>query len=199
MTRRYIRILSPAIESPWSSYFSDVVGAAQTTARRRPRSQASRPRNLADRAARAPSPGLRRAHQPALRRPSDAAGRSGGVGAFPAAGPYYIAEYRPAERIVLPRNRFYGGKRPHHVDGFTVDLRASSFDEVLDRIERGAADWGFAHAPAYLDPARRLVAKYGVNRSQFFVRPGLFFRGFALNTSRPLFTSACTRRGAGGY
>ena len=60
-----------------------------------------------------------------------------GVGAYPAAGPYYVAEYRPAERIVIRRNRFYGGKRPHHVDGFDVDLRASSLDEVLDRVERG--------------------------------------------------------------
>ena len=95
-----------------------------------------------------------------------------GIGAYPAAGPYYVAEYRPAERIVIRRNRFYGGKRPHHVDGFDVDLRAGSLDEVLDRIERGDADWGLALTPAYLDPNRRLVAKYGLNRSQFFVTPG---------------------------
>jgi ABC-type transport system substrate-binding protein len=110
-----------------------------------------------------------------------------GVGAFPAAGPYYIAEYRPAEKIVIRRNRFYGGKRSHHVDGFTVDLRASSFDEVLDRVERGEADWGFALAPAYLDPDRGLAAKYGINRSQFFLTPGFGFRGYAFNMSRPLF------------
>ncbi len=110
-----------------------------------------------------------------------------GFGAFPAAGPYYIAEYRAAEGIVIRRNPYYGGKRPHHVDAFTVDLRASSFDEVLDRVERGEADWGFAVAPAYFDPDRRLAAKYGINKSQFFFSPGYGFRGYAFNTSRPLF------------
>jgi peptide/nickel transport system substrate-binding protein len=111
-----------------------------------------------------------------------------GVGAFHAAGPYYVAEYRRGERVVLRRNRFYRGTRPHHVDAFVVDLRATGVQEVLDRIERGSADWGLAGPPTvYADPARRLVAKYGINRSQFFVRPGLQFRAYALNLSRPLF------------
>ena len=47
-----------------------------------------------------------------------------GIGAFPAAGPYYVQDYRPGQRVVLRRNRYYGGKRPHHVAGFDVDLRA---------------------------------------------------------------------------
>ena len=110
-----------------------------------------------------------------------------GVGAFPAAGPYYIAEYRPSERVLIRRNRFYGGVRPHYVDGYTVDLRASSLDEVLDRIESGTADWGFALPAAYFDPERRLAAKYGINKSQFFLTPGFGFRGYAFNTARPLF------------
>ena len=59
-----------------------------------------------------------------LRRPADAADRSRGRPPnFPGAGPYYVAEYRPLERVVIRRNRFYGGNRPHHVDGFHVDLR----------------------------------------------------------------------------
>ena len=49
---------------------------------------------------------------------------------FPAAGPYYVAEYRPGERVLLRRNRFYRGTRPHHVDGFDVDFRALSPQEV---------------------------------------------------------------------
>ena len=44
---------------------------------------------------------------------------------------------------------------------------------MLDRIERGDADWGWALPPVYFDPARRLAAKYGVNRSQFFVQTGV--------------------------
>jgi peptide/nickel transport system substrate-binding protein len=110
-----------------------------------------------------------------------------GVVAFPSAGPYAITEYRPGDRLVLRRNRFYGGKSVHHVEGFTVDLRVSSHEEVLDRVESGEADWGWALSQAYFDPARRLAGKYGVNRSRFFVQTGATFRGYAFNVSRPLF------------
>ena len=110
-----------------------------------------------------------------------------GVGAFPAAGPYYVAEYRVGERIVIKRNRFYGGRRPHHVDGFEVDLRPRSPGELLDRVESGEIDWTYAAAPIYLDSSRGLIAKYGLDRSQFFVRPGLTLRLLVLNSSRALF------------
>ena len=50
---------------------------------------------------------------------------------FPRAGPYYVKEYRPGERVVLRKNRYYGGKRPHHVDGFDVDLRALTPQDVV--------------------------------------------------------------------
>jgi peptide/nickel transport system substrate-binding protein len=110
-----------------------------------------------------------------------------GVGAFPAAGPYFVSEYVRGRRIVLSRNRFYRGARPHHLDRFVVDLTAASPGEVLDRIEQARADWGHAPPPFYSDPGRRLEAKYGINRSQFFVKPALTISGYALNTSRPLF------------
>jgi len=108
-----------------------------------------------------------------------------GYGAFPAAGPYYVAEYRPGERVVLLRNRYYGGKRPHHVDGFDVDLRATSPGDVLDRVERDEADWGYVPGTSYFDPGRNLAARYKFSR--FFVRSGFSMSYFALNSSRPLF------------
>jgi ABC-type transport system substrate-binding protein len=110
-----------------------------------------------------------------------------GVGAFPAAGPYYVEEYRRGEAVILRRNPYYGGKRPHHVDGFDVDLRAASPQQVLDRVERGEADWGWVLTPSYFEPGRSLVAKYGVNKSQFFVKPGFTLRHLPFNVSRPLF------------
>jgi len=110
-----------------------------------------------------------------------------GLGAFPGSGPYYVAEYRAGQRIVIKRNRYYRGKRPHHVDGFAVDLTAGSPQEVLNRIEDGRADWGIVPPPLYYAPERELVRKYGINRSQFHVRPGFTFRGFVLNTASPLF------------
>ena len=63
------------------------------------------------------------------------------------AGPYYVAEYRAGQRVVIRRNRFYRGTRPHHVDGFDVDLTAAAFPAVVDRIERGEADLGWVRRP----------------------------------------------------
>jgi peptide/nickel transport system substrate-binding protein len=88
---------------------------------------------------------------------------------------------------VLRRNRFYRGKRPHHVDGFDIDLAAPSPSEEIRRIERGEADWGYNLAGVFLDTALGLEQKYGINRSQFFLKPGLTLRMFAFNSSRPLF------------
>jgi ABC-type oligopeptide transport system substrate-binding subunit len=110
-----------------------------------------------------------------------------GVRTFPAAGPYTIREYRPDDRIVLRRNHYYGGRRVHHVDGFDVDLSAGSPEDVLDRIEAGKADWGYAPAHTHTEPGRHLIGKYGLNESQYFVMPGLTMAMFVLNSSRPLF------------
>ena len=74
------------------------------------------------------------------------------------AGPYYVAEYRAGQRVVIRRNRFYRGTRPHHVDGFDVDLTAAAFPAVVDRIERGEADWGWVLPTYYAERAGPLVA-----------------------------------------
>ncbi len=96
-----------------------------------------------------------------------------GVRRFPGAGPYVVEEYRPDERITIRRNRYYGGDRVHHVDGFDVDLHANSAEEVLDRIEAGRADWGYTLPQAAFLPSRGLIDKYGINNSRFWVTPGL--------------------------
>jgi peptide/nickel transport system substrate-binding protein len=110
-----------------------------------------------------------------------------GIGAFPSAGPYFVSDYRAGERIIIDRNPLYGGRRPHHVDRFLVDLRPATPEQMLDEIEAGDADWGRTLREVYFDPARALPRKYGVNKSRFFIVPGLGFRGYALNMSRPLF------------
>jgi ABC-type oligopeptide transport system substrate-binding subunit len=110
-----------------------------------------------------------------------------GVGAFPGSGPYFVSEFRAGERIVVNRNPYYGGSRPHHVDGFVVDLRPSTPDQRLDDVESGAVDWAYAGRAVPYNPARGLARKYGINREQFFIASGFSFRGWALNTTRPLF------------
>lgn len=183
------RTLARGVKSPWAAYTRDIVGAEQVLKGKTDAAAGvvARGNTLVVRFKRPVPDFPARAASFLCAVPPGLPADPEGVAVYPAAGPYYVSEYRAGERVDIRRNPFYGGTRPQHVDGFIVDLGLSSHEEVLDRIERGDVDWGFALAPVYFDPTRRLAAKYGVNRSQFFVRPGITFRGYAFNTSRPLF------------
>ena len=110
-----------------------------------------------------------------------------GVRTFPGAGPYTIREYRPNQRIVLGRNRYYGGRRAHHVDGFHVDLSAESPDEKIKRVATGRADWTYTLPAVALQPYLGLIDKFGLNYSRFFITPGLTISMYVFNSSGPLF------------
>jgi peptide/nickel transport system substrate-binding protein len=184
------RVLAPEMNSPGLQYVREIVGAGRVLAGKAETAAGvvARGNTLVVRLTR-PAPDFPHrtastffcAVPPTL--PIDPEGR----GAYPAAGPYHVVDYRRGERVVLRRNPFYGGRRPHHVDGFDVDLRAASGQEVLQRVDRDEADWGHTLAGIYFDPALGLVEKYGTNRSQLFLRRGLTLRILAFNSSRPLF------------
>jgi peptide/nickel transport system substrate-binding protein len=189
--RAIYRMIAPGVVSPGAQYVRDIVGAASFHAGKTPTlaGVTARGNILRVRFTRAvPDFPVRTtmaffcAVPPGL--PPDPEGQN----RFPSAGPYFVSEYRAGERAVLERNRFYGGMRPHHVDRFVVDARANSFDDVVDRVERGDADWGWAPPNFLANPQLGLAAKYGVNRSQFFVQPSeRQTNSWAMNTSRSLF------------
>jgi len=193
------RSLARGVDSPGARYTGDIVGAADVQAGRTTAAAGvvargntlvirfTRP--VVDFAAKTTMPFFC-AVPPKL--PSDPEGLT----IFPSAGPYVVTEYRPGERVTIRRNRFYGGSRPHHVDGFDVDLRVTGPAEALDRVERGDADWAYALSPHYFEPGRGLAAKYGINRSQFFVRPGFVLRHLIFNSARPLFRNNARLRRA---
>ncbi len=98
--------------------------------------------------------------------------------------PYYVAQYVPGERLVLERNRFYRGQRPHHVDRFVADLHLDA-GSIIDSIASGEFD--FSSTINIGERASELRQRYGVNKSQLFVRPASELRMFVLNTRGPLF------------
>lgn len=112
---------------------------------------------------------------------------------LPSPGPYYVSEYVPGERVVLERNRFYRGQRPHHVDRISVDLKGQA--SALEDVERGRLDYAAA-TPDLSGQLLGLVKRYGVNRSRLFVEPELGARMFLINTSRPLFSKNAELRQA---
>jgi ABC-type oligopeptide transport system substrate-binding subunit len=184
------RTLAPGLNSPAVYYTRDILGADDVLAGKSPaaRGVVARGNTLVIRLTR-PAPDFphRTASTFFCAVPPTLPVDPEGVGAFPAAGPYYVVEYRRGERVVLRRNRFYGGRRPHHVNGFDVDFRAASPQEVLQRVERGDADWGHTLSGIYFDPALRLVEKYGLKGPRLFLRRGLTLRMLAFNSARPLF------------
>lgn len=103
---------------------------------------------------------------------------------LPSPAPYYISEYVPGERVVLERNRFYRGERPHHVDRITIDLQAGP--SAVDDVASGKLD-SVASTPNLNPQLAGLVRRYGINRSRVFVVPDTSVRLFFLNTRRPLF------------
>jgi peptide/nickel transport system substrate-binding protein len=106
---------------------------------------------------------------------------------LPSAGPYYVSAYVPGRLVVLARNRFYKGRRPHHVSRFVGDLSFTASDPglAIDRVEAGTLD--YAVVPITGDRAEELRRRHGTNKSRFFMTPGSGLRMFVLNTSRPLF------------
>jgi ABC-type transport system substrate-binding protein len=186
------RMLDPDMKSPGAQHVRDIVGAADVLARRKATASGvvARGYRLVVRFRRPAPDFLDRtastffcAVLPNL--PADPEG----VSRLDAAGPYYIKEYRPGERVIIRRNRFYRGARPHHVDGFDVDQTAVSSQEAVARVDRGASDWTHTAAGIFFDPSLGLVAKHGINRSgsRFFVKPGFTLRLLAFNSARPLF------------
>ena len=153
------RTLAPGIESAALQYTGFIAGAADVRAgrsataagRRRARKHASRPVHTARRGLRAQTTmPFFCAVPPNL--PSDPEG----VRTFHSAGPYVITDYRPGERVTIRRNPYYGGSRPHHVDGFDVELRVDGQADALDRVERGEADWTSALGPTLLRTRTRI-------------------------------------------
>src|SRR5687767_4424497 len=112
------RTLAPQMKSPWAAYTGDIVGADAVLAGKREHASGvvARGKSLTIRLKRPTPDFLARTGFMCAVPPDLPADREGRV-AFPAAGPYYVAEYRAGERAVVRRNPYYGGTRPQRVDG----------------------------------------------------------------------------------
>jgi peptide/nickel transport system substrate-binding protein len=185
------RALDPDIQSPGATFMDDILGAEEVLAgnAEKARGVVARGYTLVVRFER-PAPNfLARTALPFLCAvPPWLPPSPEGIGKIPSAGPYYVKEYRAGEGIDIRRNPYYGGARKVHLEGFDVNLQGGGPVEPLRSIDRGEADWGWmAAGVVFRTPGLDLVAKYGVNKSRFWVRPGLTLRMIFFNSSRPLF------------
>jgi peptide/nickel transport system substrate-binding protein len=112
-----------------------------------------------------------------------------GVLAPPSAGPYYIASRTPNKEIVVKKNPYYHGTRPHNVSEIQFNV-GETLDASYLRVQRGATDYAESGIPpaAYAQAAQQ----WGVNtpqagKPQFYVKPQLSVSYFGFNHDRPVF------------
>jgi ABC-type transport system substrate-binding protein len=111
-----------------------------------------------------------------------------GVDLMVGSGPYYVASRAPGQQIILRRNRFYTGRRPHHPDTIRVNVGTPG-DAQLRLAEAGKIDvpmdvWFLALSSAEV---ARLIRQYGLGRRQLFLKPTDETFYLSLNTQSPLF------------
>jgi len=114
----------------------------------------------------------------------------------PGSGPYAIGEYRPGREIVLVRNRYYRGARPHRPDSIDITIGGSE-DDLAGAVDRGDLDYTVGGPP--VSRLAELQRRFGINRSRLYVRvrPQTFYLAF--NVQRPLFRNNAALRRAIGF
>ncbi len=124
--------------------------------------------------------------------PTNLAHDPNGVLAPPSAGPYYIASRTPNKEIVVKKNPYYKGTRPHNISEIHFNV-GETLDATYLRIQQGSTDYADSGIP----PAAwaQAAQQYGVNKPQagkpqFYVRPDLSVRYYAFNHDRPMFQKA---------
>jgi ABC-type transport system substrate-binding protein len=103
-------------------------------------------------------------------------------------GPYYVSEWTQKRQLVMSRNTFYKGPRPHNADQIVENI-GISLDAQQLRVESGDTDVGGFPTNA----AAQLRDKYGVNKMHtgsspsFLVRHQATFWYLNMNRDQPLF------------
>jgi ABC-type transport system substrate-binding protein len=100
------------------------------------------------------------------------------------AGPYYIADRVPNKSIIVKRNPYYKGKRPHNATQIVYAI-GNTLEAIRLRVEQGVADYAAQGIPpsAYAEVAQ----KYGINKGQFWVKPQLGVSYLSMNHDRAIF------------
>ena len=119
-----------------------------------------------------------------------------GVNSFPGSGPYYVSSRVPGRTIVLKKNKFYRGSRPHNVNEIDVNVLTNQ-DTSLLQTKRGTVDYDLGGHPGTDDAS--LARQYGVNKKQYFVNPDISTNYFSMNNMHAPFAGNLALRKAVNY
>jgi ABC-type transport system substrate-binding protein len=115
-----------------------------------------------------------------------------GVDLTRGSGPYYFVRHTP-DTIVLERNPYYHGRRPHRVQRIVASI-GGDLEDNIHAVDAGDADVLGIEIPREVRDG--LAQRYGVNKQQFFRASGRYTSALVLNTSRPLFRNNVALRKA---
>jgi ABC-type oligopeptide transport system substrate-binding subunit len=101
------------------------------------------------------------------------------------AGPYYIARWERNRQVVVNRNRFYRGPRPHNVNSIVIDI-GLPLETIKLNIDRGVTDTGDLPPAAHAELGRRYGVKKG-SPGRYFANPAPTILYLAMNHDRNLF------------
>jgi peptide/nickel transport system substrate-binding protein len=175
------RIADPKMNSPARSFITDIVGSNTS-----PVSGVTvRGNHLIIRLARPAPDFLARIAMPFFGAiPKNLVHDPNGVDTPPSAGPYYIASRTPAKAVILKRNPYYKGKRPHNVDAVSYTV-GNSLEAIRLRVEQATSDYAADGLPP--SAWSELGSKYGVNKGRVFVKAVLATSYYSFNHDRPIF------------
>jgi ABC-type transport system substrate-binding protein len=119
-----------------------------------------------------------------------------GVNSFPGSGPYYVSSRTPGRTIVLKKNKYYKGSRPHNVNEIDVNVLTNQ-DTSLLQTKRGSVDYDLGGHPGTEDAS--LSRQYGLNKKQYWVNPDISTNYFAMNNLSAPFKGNLAARKAVNY
>ena len=188
------RALSPKMQSPGATFFSDIVGADKVMAGKatRPSGVTTSGNTITIRLTKvAPDFISRMAMNFMCAVPPNLPIDPQGVNTPPGAGPYYISSKKKGTQIVLRKNPYYGGKRRQIWDVIRVTVEAGEQASYL-QVRKGEADLDLYSLPTAAHT--QLTKEFGINKGRYFVHPSNSISYFALNTSRGFFKDPKARQ-----
>jgi ABC-type oligopeptide transport system substrate-binding subunit len=136
--------------------------------------------------------------------PANLAMDPNGVNSVPGAGPYYFDKYVPDRLIVLKRNKFYKGKRPHNISGVVEKLNNASLEACRLQTSQGANDYCVDGVPP--ETYAGIAKQYGISKNPGKVNSGQYqenaevgFSYLAMNMQRPIWKGNVKLRKAVNY
>jgi peptide/nickel transport system substrate-binding protein len=196
------RDANPAMQSPSVPFFQDIVGATDASGNpKTPVSGIKASGYTLTMHLVSPGPDILSRMAMLFFCPIPAPGQAGappinsqGVNTFPGSGPYYVAARTPGGPILIKRNKFYKGSRPHNASAISIVAVNTNPDTSFNQVRRGEINYDLGGLPPTAHAG--LAAQYGINKSRYWVTPEIATRYLGLNTRRSVFSSTAERKAA---